>query len=200
MSETAEGSPIIPHLAGEFYTWLWWSSECLGSSFDLGSPWGHVDLWVDERLCFRNSDDTRVSAVMTGENPAATLEARAALAGGKILQEIRLGLRREDREYFFTLRGPAMHMTALKLPQVVKEGGEEVFFERIHLYDELCFLLSGLLTRFGKVRTGADWQSEVLPGLRDWILGRIERIERLPPEPEDEEEEEYDEDEDEDEE
>lgn len=174
MSEVAEGLPIVPHLAGEFYAWLWWSSEVLGSAFELGAPWGNVDLWVDERLCFRNADDTKVSAVMTGENPAASLEARAALAGGKVLQEIRLGMRREDREYFFTLKGPSMHITALKLPQVVKEGGEEVFYERIHLYDELCFLLAGLLARFGQVRAGSEWQKEVMPGLHDWILGKME--------------------------
>jgi hypothetical protein len=174
MSDVAEGLPIIPHLAGEFYTWLWWSSEVLGSAFELGAPWGAVDLWVDERLCFRNADDTRVATVMTGENPAGSLEARAALAGGKVLQEIRLGMRREDREYFFTLKGPSMHVTALKLPQVVKDGGEEVFYERIHLYDELCFLLAGLLARFGQVRSTPQWQREVLPGLHDWILGKIE--------------------------
>ena len=169
----AEGLPIVPHIASEFYTWLWWASERQGSSFDLGAPYGTVDLWVDERLAFRNVDDTRISAVMTGENPAAALEARAALAGGKVLQDIRIGVRREDREYFVTLKGPAMHFTGLKLPQVVKDGGEEVVYERIHLYDELCFVLTGSLPRFTRVRTSPEWDSDVLPGLHDWILGRV---------------------------
>lgn len=169
----AEGLPIVPHIASEFYTWLWWASERQGSSFDLGQRYGVVDLWVDERLAFRNIDDTRISAVMTGENPAAALEARAALAGGKVLQDIRIGVRREDREYFVTLKGPAMHLTALKLPQVVKDGGEEVVYERIHLYDELCFVLTGLLLRFAEVRTSPGWDTDVLPGLHDWILGRV---------------------------
>lgn len=168
----AESLPIVPHIAGEFYAWLWWASERNGSSFDLPEPVGMVDVWVDERLAFRNADDTRVSAVMTGENPAASLEARAALAGGKILQEIRLGARREDREYFFTLKGPAMHVTALKLPQAVKDGGAEVVFERIHLYDELIFLLSGLVRAFAELRTGPTWEDEVLPDLHAWILGK----------------------------
>jgi hypothetical protein len=67
---------------------------------------GAIHLWVDDRLAFRRPEDTKVTAVMTGENPAASLEARAALAGGKVLQEIRVGLRRDDREFFFTLKGP----------------------------------------------------------------------------------------------
>lgn len=170
----AEGLPIVPHIAGEFYTWLWWASERQGSTFELGGTVGNIDLWIDQRLAFRNVDDTKVSAVMTGENPAAALEARAALAGGKVLHEIRVGVRREDREYFVTLKGPAMHLTGLKLPQVVKgEASEEVVYERIHLYDELCFVLAGLWRRFAEVRTSPAWQSDVLPGLHDWILGRV---------------------------
>jgi hypothetical protein len=173
MSEVAEGLPIVPHVAGEFYAWVWWASERNGSNFDLGPPVGQVDVWVDQRLAFRNADDSKVAAVMTGENPAAALEARAALAGGKVLHEIRLGIRREDREFFVTLKGPAMHLTGLKLPQVVTEGGEEVVFERVHLYDELVFVLGALLKRFAEQRTGADWQSDVLPGLHAWILGKV---------------------------
>ena len=125
MSDTKvpEGLPIVPHLSGEFFAWLWWTSEQRGSSFDLGPPVGAVDVWVDERLAFRNAEETKVSAVMTGDNPSASLEARAALAGGKILQEIRLGLRREDREYFVTLKGPAMDLAGAQAAgQMVKEG------------------------------------------------------------------------------
>lgn len=167
-----EGLPILPHVAGEFYAWVWWASERNGSSFDLPHPIGPVDVWVDERLAFRNADDSRVSAVMTGDNPAASLEARAALAGGKVLQEIRLGVRREDREYFVTLKGPAMHVTALKLPQAVKDGGAEVVFERIHLYDEFVFVLSGLVRAFAELRVSPTWDAEVLPDLHAWILGK----------------------------
>lgn len=173
MSDVAEGLPIVPHVASEFYAWVWWSSERLGSNFQLGPPVGPVDVWVDERLAFRHADESKVAAVMTGENPAASLEARAALAGGKVLHEIRLGLRREDREFFVTLKGPAMHLTALKLPAVVSEGGEEVVFERVHLYDELCFVLGALLRQFAEVRTAPAWQSDVLPGLHAWLLGRV---------------------------
>jgi len=171
MAET-EGLPIVPHLAGEFYTWLWWASEQRGAVFALPEPIGAVDAWVEDRLAFRRPDDTKVAAVMTGENPAATLEARAALAGGKVLQEIRLGLRRDDREFFVTLKGPSMHLTGLKLPQVVTEGGEEVLYERIHLVNELVLVLGGLYREFAAVRASKEWQQEVLPALQDWILGR----------------------------
>jgi hypothetical protein len=65
-----------------------------------------------------------------------------------------------------------MHLQATKLPQVVTEGGEEVLYERVHLYEELCFVLAGLFRAFSDVRTGPTWQEEVLPALHDWILGK----------------------------
>lgn len=171
-TDVPEGLPIIAHLSSEFFAWIWWTSEQQGSAFELGPPVGQVDVWIDERLAFRAAEDTRVTAVMTGENPSASLEARAALAGGKVLQEVRLGIRREDREFFVTLKGPAMHVTGLKLPAVVTDGDAEVVFERVHLYDELVFVLSHLYRRFAEVRIADDWRSEVLPGLHDWILAR----------------------------
>jgi len=172
MTDQADGLPIIPHLAGEFYTWLWWSSEQAGAVFELPQPVGTVDLWVDERLAFRYPDDLRVAAVMTGDNPAASLEARAALAGGKVLQEIRVGIRRDDREFIVTLKGPAAHVSALKLPQVVTDGDEEVLFERMHLYEEVSFVVQGLFRQFAALRMGEAWQTDVQPALHDWILGR----------------------------
>jgi hypothetical protein len=166
-----EGLPVLPHVAGEFYTWLWWTSETRGSAFDLEAPVGPMELWVDERLAFRNPDDTRLAAVMTGENPAATLEAKAALAGGKVLQELRVGMRRDDREYMCTLKGPSMHLQGLKLPQVVDQGGAEVLFERMHLYEEAVLMVEGLFRAFCAVRTSSAWTDEVLPALHDWVLG-----------------------------
>ena len=108
---------------------------------------------------------------MTGENHGATLEAKAALAGGKVLQEVRLGLRRDDREYQFTLKGPSLHLQGLKLPQVVDQGGEELVFERMHLYDEVVFVVQGLFQQFAQARTSETWTEDVLPALHDWVLG-----------------------------
>lgn len=165
-----DGLPVLPHVAAEFYAWLWWRSETLGAVFDLGEEVGRVELWVDDRLAFRGLGDTRVCAVMTGDNPSATLEARAALAGGKVLQEIRVGIRRDDREFFTTLKGPPMHLTAAKLPQVVS-GGDEALYDRMHLYEELCFVIAALFQSFTEARALPTWESEALPEIRAWVMG-----------------------------
>jgi hypothetical protein len=126
---------------------------------------------VDDRIAFRNPDDQKVAAVMTGDNPSATLEARAALAGGKVLQDLRIGVRRDDREFLATLKGPAMHMQALKLPQTVK-GGEEAIYDRMHLYEELCLVVAGLFQQWTILRCSDRWDDEVLPALRAWVSGQ----------------------------
>lgn len=167
----SEGLPIPSHLAGEFYAWLWFQSEKNGGAFSLPHPVGHVDVWVDERIAFRNPDEQKVAAVMTGENPSATLEARAALAGGKVLQDLRVGVRRDDREYTVTFKGPALHFQGLKLPQVVSDGGEEVILDRMHLYEEICLILAGLFRQWADLRSSGAWASEVLPELKAWVEG-----------------------------
>ncbi len=169
-SPTTDGLPILPHQASEFYVWLWWASEQQEGVFDLGEKVGRFDLWVDERLAFRNPHDVKVTAVMTGEEPARTLEARAALAGGKVLQELRLHLRRDDREFTFTLKGPAMEVAQAKLPQAV--GGEEALYDRMFLYEELTFVVAALLRTFGVARTAPSWGSETLPTIQRWVAGR----------------------------
>jgi hypothetical protein len=166
-----DGLPIPPHVSGEFYAWLWWASEERGAAFDLPDPVGRVDVWVDDRLAFRLPNDNKVSAVMTGENPAETLESRAALAGGKVLQELRIGIRRDDREFSVTLKGPAMHLAQAKLPQVVTEGGEEAMFDRMHLYEELCLIVAGLFREYAAVRASLEWEKGVVPALRRWVVG-----------------------------
>ena len=168
----AEGLPILPHISGEFYIWFWWASERQSTVFDLPDPIGRVEAWVDARLAFRLPSDSKVSAVMTGENPANTLESRAALAGGKVLNDVRMGIKRDDREFMVNLKGPAIHLVAAKLPQVVKEGGEEAIFERMHLYEELCLIISGLFQEYARVRSSTAWDKEIVPALRRWVAGQ----------------------------
>ncbi|MCO4744102.1 MAG: hypothetical protein KC912_04900 [Proteobacteria bacterium] len=170
----SDGSPILPHQAAEFYVWLWWMTEERQGAFDLPEPTGRVDVWVDERLAFRIPNDSKVTAVLTGDNPSATLEARAALAGGKVLEEVRLGIRRDDREYAVTLKGAPMYFTRLKLPQVLMEGEDSVIYDRMHLYEEAESIIAALFREFASLRASAEWENSVLPEIRQWVLASDE--------------------------
>ncbi len=165
-------TPVLPHLATEFFAWLWFASERDGGTFHPGD--GTVfTYWVDDRLSFRLPDEDKARAVLTGESAAATLEARAALAGGKVVRDLRLALRREDREYSVTLRGLHLDLQGAKLPAELKASDEaaEVLYERMFLVDELWWMVGQLYRRFAEERAGGDWAKVHLPAMRAWAAG-----------------------------
>jgi hypothetical protein len=166
-----ERSGIPAHVASEFYLWLWWEADVGTGEADLGEG-GRVTWWVDDRIAFRSPGEERPSAVMTGEQPAAAPESRAALLGGKVLRDVRIALRREEREYVLTLKGSGIRFSAAKLPGVLKTGDvAEILYERMFLYEDLHFAVGGLFRRFTELRTSAAWREEVLPDLVGWASG-----------------------------
>jgi hypothetical protein len=164
-----EPTPVLPHLASEFLLFLWWSSENPSSPLDLGEEIGSVDLWVDTRISFKTPGESKAAAVLTGENPSAALEARAAVAGGKVPQELRFGIRRGENEFFVTLRAPSLDFVAVQLPQVVQGGGEEALYDRMFLFEDLLRIVRAMFVAFSHRRAGPEWEAKVLPALRAWI-------------------------------
>lgn len=160
--------PALPHLTTEFLQWFWYASEREEGRVDLGEEGGIVDFWVDQRLSFRGPGEDRARAVLTGENPSAALEARAAIAGGKVVQDLQIGIRREGREYAAILRGPHLDVAAAKLPTECKGGEDEVLYERMFLYEDLFFVIRALYRRFAEERASPEWATVHLPAMRAW--------------------------------
>lgn len=168
------GAP--PHVASEFYLWLWFRSDQGDGELAMGDEAGDVTFWVDDRIAFRPAGDARATAVLTGDNPGTSPEARAALAGGKMLRDLKLALRRGEREYEVTLRGPGVEIAAAKLPGLLKGGDPaEILYERAYLYEELHYVLGRLFTAFAEERTGPAWQDTTLPAIRAWIAAGLGR-------------------------
>lgn len=168
--------PVLPHLAAEFLQWLWWKSEAEEGRLDLrlGDELERVDVWVNERVALAQADESRRRAVLTGTNSASTLEARAALTGGKVVRELAIGLRRQGREYALTLKGAALWVTAAKLPTECKGSGDEVLYERMFLYEDLSFVLRALFRHFAAERTDAGWWTAVTaPAMRAWAHATV---------------------------
>ena len=164
-----EATPIPPHLAAEFYAWLWWRSEQREGALDVGGDVGRLTVWMDDKLAFRSADETKVSATMTGVNPSRQLAAKAALRDGKVLQEVRIGIRRDDREFSVTLKGPGVDIARVKLPQAVDGSGEEALYDRMFLYEELHLVLGRMFATFSEERGSAMWGDKVLPEIRTWV-------------------------------
>lgn len=147
--------PIPPHFASEFYLWLWWASEVNEGVFH--TPEGPIQLWSQDRLAFRRPDESRVSAVMSGSNPAAALESRAALRGGKNIAELHIGIRRDDREFHLSLKGLAVDYSNLKLPSILAETPEEAVIDRMFAVEEVHGIVASLIREFARLRLGSSW-------------------------------------------
>lgn len=155
------------HIASDFYLWLWFFSEEGRGQLEVPdqAPFG---WWVEDRLSFRPQGEDKVNAVLTGDNPGSTPEARAALSGGKVLRDLRLALRRDDREYAVTLRGSNIAVAGAKLPAQIKTGDPaEITLERMFLYEELHWMIGAMFRRYAEQRTGSEWPG-IVGRMREW--------------------------------
>ena len=160
----------LPHLSIEFFTWLWWASEHGGGRIDVDGE--EIILWVDDRLAFRLPSEDASRAVLTGADTARAAEAKAALAAGKVIKEVRLRLQWADREYGFTLKGTGLDVGGLVLPALPEDGDEQDrLMVRMEAIEALWAVLGALYRQFAEVRTQAAWTDEVVPAVQAWLAG-----------------------------
>lgn len=163
--------PVLPHLTSEFYLWVWWMSETHDGRLptDLGGQPEPILVWVDDRLAFRDRNTSKVTTVVTSEDTGASVVSQAAAASGKAVDELRIGLRRDDREFFVTLKGPEILFSSVKLPEVLAESVDEMVYDRMFLWAELEGLVEGMFREFARQRTSDAWHFEVVPQICAWL-------------------------------
>lgn len=165
-TEDEESEPCPPHIACEFFLWLWYRSREGRGSVDL--PEGKVEFWLDGRIDFRIPGEERTMYSVGGDDPSASAVAMAALAHGGVVKGLGLALRRDDREYAMRLTGAMLHTSALKLPAMVKGGdlGEELY-EAAFLYEEQAFLLRCIFAVWAQQRVSGGAQAQ--SAIRRWL-------------------------------
>lgn len=169
MSDDGATELLPPHVSADFYLWLWYQSENLGGRFTLEDGTA-LECYLDDRLALRETGEERPTTLLTGDSPGTTPEARAAVLGGKVPKELRLLLRRDDREYRVTLRGERVGIAGAKLPTQVKTGEvAEVLMDRMFVYEELHWLVACLLRQFAAERVQESWRTAAVPAMRTWL-------------------------------
>lgn len=185
MPKQEETQAALPgHIASDFYLWLWYRSETGQGRVAPEMPADSqedpqlIEFWVQDRIAFRVVGENKVSAVVTGDHPSGAPEARAALAGGKVLRDLRLAFRREDREYSVLLKGAGVEVGAAKIPGLVKTGDPaEILYERMFLYEELHWVIQALFRAYSAERTSDAWEERILPNMRRWAAGEEAALE-----------------------
>ncbi len=161
----SEPTPFPPHLGSEFLLWLWATSPDGSRSLDLPDT-DNVYLWVEDRLVFRAASGDAPVVVVTSENAARDSAALAALRDSKRLQQVRFGMRRDGREFVFTL-DEHLHVRQAKIPSILSEGAEEAVYDRMALLAELDGVVQSLFRRFASSRKDPEYFSGLLADLLD---------------------------------
>lgn len=145
-------SKVPPFLISEFLAWVWFCSDSGLSEME------GFTFWVGERLSFRTMLSDKASITMTGESPAQSPEARLAFLKGKVLRDMRIGIRKDDREYEVTLAAD-LSLKSAKLPIQVKGGPlEEQVYDVAFLYEDMTFLVREMFCTFARQRTDpVEW-------------------------------------------
>lgn len=187
--EAAAGQALPPDLEDpgrEFLTWLYWRTDQEGGRFELRKS-GEVIVWVDDKMLFKDPADgpaqpgasaraegrasgaKAASCSLAGGDPARAPEARAALAGGKRLSKVKLGLKRGEREWAFTIDGETLDLAALKLPALLTGQEDEKLYERLALLEEAAFVIDELFGEYAKARLSDHWEKKDRAWIHRWI-------------------------------
>ena len=169
--EAAAGQALPPDIddpGREFLTWLYWRTDKEGGRFELPKS-GEVHVWVDDKMLFKDATEKPASCSLSGGDPARAPEARSALAGGKRLSKVKLGLRRGEREWSFTLDGETLDLASLKIPALLTDQEDEKLYERLALFEEAAFVVDELFAEYARVRLSDDWERKDQAWIHRWI-------------------------------
>ncbi len=154
----------------EFLTWLWYRIETSGGELEAGGL-GPVALWVEDRLTLGSLETDSKENILRNGEVARSAEAAAALAVGKKVLEVRLGMAREDREYTFTVKGDTFDLLNVRVPPAdgdEEDGWHGTALVRLGLIREIWAVLDALLRSFVDLRLSSAWP-ETVADMARWI-------------------------------
>jgi hypothetical protein len=149
----------------EFLVWLWFETELFEGRFDVAG-FGPSEIWLEGQMTLvQEKEQSRLK----GAAPSAAPEAHEALRQGKLPTQARVRVTRGELEYAFLFNADTLGLSAVKIPSLVKEDGDEQFYERMYLIEELEALFGALYGEFIALRLSTAWDSSVLPAIQRWI-------------------------------
>jgi hypothetical protein len=154
------------YLGREFLVWLWFESEIMEGRFDIAG-YGPCEIFLEGQLSLTQDKE---AARLKGAAPSASVEAHEALRQGKLPAQARVRLARGELEFGFVFTAETVAISGVKIPKVVREEGDEQFYERMYLVEDLEGMLGALYARFLGQRLTSAWDT-VLPLMQAWVRG-----------------------------
>ncbi len=156
-------------LGREFLVWLWYESETNESTLAL--PGGEsCALWLEEQLTLViNNLLEKAESRLKGSTPSLSPEAKEALRQGKLPVKAKIRIDRGPQSWSFLFDADTLNIATVSIPALITEDGDERFYERMQLIEELEEMIGGLYERFLRLRTSPEWEREAVPALRKWV-------------------------------
>jgi len=172
-------------LGREFLTWLWYLAEIEEGKVTLPTGAGETDesigLWVDDHVVLESHGGASRENAMKGGNPSHSEEATVALATGKTVKSLKLGLHLpEIGDCTATLKADDLAPRGLRLPdfknaEAADKANEAAVGLRLRSTERFVSILDQLFKRFQRERTAETWETNELKRIREWIKGRREK-------------------------
>lgn len=170
-------------LGREFLTWLWFLADTTDKELEYQDKATgkkkRFDLWIDDRLVLESGRGLSHENVLKGGDPSNSQEAGTALATGKTVRELKLGVHIKGvGDFTAVLNEGDLNPRSLKLPTVETgeaEGSAEPTLPiatRLKQTEAFLTILDRLFALFMEQRVGDEWESEHLPRIRAWVKKR----------------------------
>jgi hypothetical protein len=149
----------------EFLVWLWFESEIAEGRFDV-EGFGPCEILLEGQIALSQEKE---QSRLKGAAPSLWPEAHEALRQGKLPAQARMRVRRGELEFAFVFTAETLGLGAVKIPKVITEEGDEQFYERMYLVEDLESMLGSLYAKFVALRLSPIWDGAVVPAIRAWM-------------------------------
>ncbi len=152
-------------LGREFLVFLWFDSELFEGRLEVPGM-GVAELMLENQITLvQEKEESRLKGAM----PAGSPEAREALRQGKLPTAARMRVTLGELSFAFVFSADTLSISAVKIPQVVKQESDEQFYERMYLVEELEAMLAALYAEFLALRLSPVWTTQLVPAIRAWV-------------------------------
>jgi len=159
-------------LGYEFLTWLWFVIEKDQGKI-TGPEQKMVSLEIGNRIVLENDRKDAVESITIKGDDAGLEEGILALRKGAVVTELNLFYKVGDQAWHFTIKGESLNMASLKVPDTggieSRKDLEGAVIEKAYLYNEAIRLVDNLFKEFIKGRVSDDWNTKIVPLVRQWI-------------------------------
>jgi hypothetical protein len=81
----------------------------------------------------------------------------------------KLAVYQQEQSYALVIDADTLAFSSMKIPALLRGEGDDPFYERIHLIEEIEKAFESLYREFLERRLGPAWDRIVVPAMREWM-------------------------------